>query len=252
MVIATVALAAVFVFAIAQTLRARDAQTPPFVSLYPDVASVHQLVPEADGSVSQERIDLNGDGKEELVIGFTVPERHELVSVEAPRARVFERVEGAWKLISTFVFAGTGTYRNATDAALLRGVPSFERKDINGDGHEELFVHLGVGSEFFQTITILVWQNNALTWLPIVGSDGQAILPIFSDGGTTNEVHRAFVQDANDGGGLEIIFARGTVSSTDGNQHWNYMIYVEHSGVYVFDPHLSSLYTARGLNSLQL
>ncbi len=217
-------------------------------AMFPSRDELAQLVPAIrEGTLTEEFADLDGDGTRELVVGFAVDERRPFAPTAAvPRFGAFRKLNGAWQLLDEFdfaidqaVFAETGEWR-------LRGVPSFERKDVNNDAQEELFIRFDIGSEFFHAVGVVVWRGGAFAWVPMLDVRGRQIPPLFLDGGSTAESRRFIVEDAGNGGGLDFIAAHGTIDPVTGIERWAYDVYVEEAGTFRYDQAFSQVLTTAG------
>lgn len=209
-------------------------------------AELDALLPsEHVGTIAQELIDFDGDGKDELVVGYAVQHAEISESRTLPRLRVFREQNERWIFVHEFAFSIEG-YRNQNDWRVLEGSASFEKKDIDGDRKEELFIQLGMGSEFFRAMLVVVMRDGKLMWLPMIDQFGIPILPIFREGGTSADAWHMLLEDVNGGGGLEIVRAYGQLNSEHIHGIWEYQVYVESGGVYQYDVDLSDLFTASG------
>ncbi|MDP3985132.1 MAG: hypothetical protein Q8P82_00030 [bacterium] len=223
---------------------AQEADEARFVQLFPSGAELIALLPAGvSGPFTQDLVELDEMPGRELVIGYALRDREAVL----PRVRAFRKFEDSWSLVSEFRFlVDPYTYANAAEWGKLSGVPSFERKDIDGNGREEIFTRLDIGSQFYRATGIVVWNGEDLVWLPLYDREGKLILPLFLEGGTPTEARRLFAEDASGGGGLDIIAAHGLVDPQTGVQRWQYEIFVERDGAYWFDASLSEAYTAVG------
>lgn len=229
--------------------RASNLDNLPIATTFPFGLELSELLPlNYVGAVSQDFVDLDADGQKELVIGFGMPNGSSLsASSIVPHLRVFKKIGNDWRVVSEFAFAALPeqNFANASNWH-FSGVPSFERKDIDGDHREELFVRLDIGNDFFRAITIVVWRGGTLTWLPLEDEGGRPLIPAFLEGGTTSESRRLIIEDASQGGGLDLISAHGRLDAGTGFEKWTYDVFVEGGGIYRYDRALSTAITSSG------
>lgn len=212
----------------------------PESTMFPVGAELEALIPQerVDG-LTQEMLDLDGDGIDELVVGYALLAPSSITeSGTLPQLRAFRRNGDSWQPIGDFSFPVQG-YANSDEWRVLSGVPSFERKDFDGDRREELFIRLGTGSEFFSAALIVWWRDGKLSWLPVFDGNGEQMVPIFREGGTTAEAWRLLLEDATGGGGLEVVIAHGRFDNEKAVGQWEYEVYVERGGAYYYDDTLS-------------